>query len=69
MSNTSTWPVCWRKSSYSSPNGGECVEVGFGTPNAVPVRDSKDPQGPALAFDTAAWTAFVTSVKTGDFDA
>ncbi len=68
MSSTSTWPVCWRKSSHSSTNGGECVEVGFGIPSTVPVRDSKDPHGPALAFD-AAWTAFVTGVKNGDFDA
>ncbi|WP_217197095.1 DUF397 domain-containing protein [Streptomyces buecherae] len=69
MSSTSTWPVRWRKSSHSSTNGGDCVEVGFGMPSTVPVRDSKDPHGPALAFDAAAWTAFVASVKTGAFDA
>lgn len=69
MSSTSTWPVCWRKSSHSSTNGGECVEVGFGIPSTVPVRDSKDPHGPVLAFDTTAWTGFVASVKAGDFTA
>jgi hypothetical protein len=33
----------------------------------VPVRDSKDPHGPALIFPAAAWTAFVARVKAGDF--
>lgn len=61
--------VSWRKSSYSGGSGGECVEVGFGMPSAVPVRDSKDPKGPALSFDTAAWTTFVAGVKAGDFTA
>ncbi|MFI2027357.1 DUF397 domain-containing protein [Streptomyces buecherae] len=62
----------WIKSSYSSPNGGECIEWAPSTApttGTVPVRDSKDPHGPTLTFDTAAWTAFVTSVKNGDFDA
>ncbi|MFF5717598.1 DUF397 domain-containing protein [Streptomyces buecherae] len=62
----------WIKSSYSSTNGGECIEWAPGTAattGTVPVRDSKDPHGPALAFDAAAWTAFMASVKNGDFDA
>ncbi|MFB4319842.1 DUF397 domain-containing protein [Actinomadura sp. 21ATH] len=33
----------WRKSSYSSSNGGNCVELA-GLPGMVAVRDSKDPQ-------------------------
>ena len=41
--------VSWRKSSYSGDNGGACVEVGTAGP-AVAVRDSKDPEGPRLAF-------------------
>ncbi|WP_371516554.1 DUF397 domain-containing protein [Kitasatospora sp. NBC_01300] len=36
-------------------------------PGAVPVRDSKDPQGPALVFPAAAWEAFVMAVREGDF--
>jgi hypothetical protein len=32
------------------------------------VRDSKDPSGPALAFTAAAWSAFVTGIRAGDFD-
>ncbi|MGP8297381.1 DUF397 domain-containing protein [Streptomyces inhibens] len=33
----------------------------------VPVRDSKDPEGPALMFEPAAWSAFVTGVQAGEF--
>ncbi|MEU9078453.1 DUF397 domain-containing protein [Kitasatospora sp. NPDC048538] len=36
-------------------------------PGAVPVRDSKDPRGPALVFSTAAWNSFVAAVQAGDF--
>ncbi|GAA4665062.1 DUF397 domain-containing protein [Streptomyces youssoufiensis] len=57
----------WQKSSYSAGNGGECIEVATGLPDVVPVRDSKDPDGPALAFTTSAWAAFVASVRNGDF--
>jgi Domain of unknown function (DUF397) len=55
----------WRKSSYSNANGGNCVEVASGFPGAVPVRDSKDPEGPALVFGVSSWSAFVADVKSG----
>ncbi|WP_217197529.1 DUF397 domain-containing protein [Streptomyces buecherae] len=60
----------WTKSSYSN-NGGACVEVAtnLAAHGTVPVRDSKDPHGPTLAFDTTAWTAFVAGIKAGDFTA
>ena len=58
--------VQWRKSTYST-NGGDCIELGEGIPGAVPVRDSKDPQGPALVFSADAFAAFVTAVKRGEF--
>ncbi|MDC7337780.1 DUF397 domain-containing protein [Streptomyces lydicus] len=53
----------WRKSSYSDNEGSECVEVLDGHPAGVPVRDSKNPHGPALVFPAAAWACFVTAVK------
>ncbi|MFI5526351.1 DUF397 domain-containing protein [Streptomyces platensis] len=53
----------WRKSSYSNTNGGSCVEVADDFPGLVPVRDSKNPQGPALLIPDAAWSEFVTSLK------
>ncbi|WP_405730086.1 DUF397 domain-containing protein [Streptomyces sp. NBC_01537] len=55
----------WRKSSYSDGEGGSCVEVADGIPGIVPVRDSKEPQGPALVFPVASWTAFVAGVRAG----
>lgn len=58
---TSAW-TGWRKSSYSGPSNGDCVEVADGYP-VVPVRDSKDPSGPALVFPATAWSAFVHGLK------
>jgi hypothetical protein len=59
----------WVKSTHSSGDGGNCVEwapTHAATHGLVPVRDSKDPHGPALGFTAAAWTAFVTAVRNGD---
>ncbi|MGY3844735.1 MULTISPECIES: DUF397 domain-containing protein [unclassified Streptomyces] len=57
----------WRKSSYSGPEGGSCVEVLDGHPSGIPVRDSKAPHGPALIFPPAGWSSFVTAAKNGEF--
>ncbi|MFD8455172.1 DUF397 domain-containing protein [Streptomyces antimycoticus] len=51
----------WFKSSYSSGEGGECVEVAV-TAHAVLVRDSKDPARPALAVGRDGWARFVQHV-------
>ncbi|NJP99026.1 DUF397 domain-containing protein [Streptomyces zingiberis] len=59
----------WRKSSYSNSDGGSCLEVLDGHPAGVPVRDSKNPDGPALLVPAPGWSAFVTAVKTGTFPA
>ncbi|MCM2428493.1 DUF397 domain-containing protein [Streptomyces sp. RKAG337] len=48
----------WRKSTHSGGEGGECVEVAI-HPTTVHIRDSKDPQGPALAVPAYSWAAFV----------
>jgi hypothetical protein len=53
----------WRKSSYSGNNGGACVEVARNLPGVVAVRDSKDPDGPALVFTRADWAAFTAALK------
>ncbi|MEV5483637.1 MULTISPECIES: DUF397 domain-containing protein [Streptomyces] len=58
--------VTWRKSSYSNQDGGECVEVSDDFARAVvPVRDSKNPHGPILAFAADGWSSFVSAVKDG----
>lgn len=54
----------WRKSSYSGSNGGTCVEVGTAG-LSVAVRDSKDPDGPRLAFAAGTWKVFAEQVKAG----
>ncbi|MGK3938025.1 DUF397 domain-containing protein [Streptomyces caeruleatus] len=59
----------WRKSTYSGNEGGSCIEVLDGYPTGVPVRDSKDPQGPAQVFPSAGWRSFVTAVKEGRLSA
>ncbi|WP_327429703.1 DUF397 domain-containing protein [Streptomyces sp. NBC_01236] len=53
----------WRKSSYSGGGGDNCLEVAPGFDVIVPVRDSKNPHGPKLAFRTAAWSMFIADVK------
>jgi hypothetical protein len=52
----------------SGSNGGSCVEVADNLPGIVAVRDSKDRPGPMLTFTSAEWAAFVTAVKSGEFD-
>ncbi|QTZ91139.1 DUF397 domain-containing protein [Streptomyces auratus] len=55
--------AAWRKSSYSNTSGGNCIEIADNLPALVPVRDSKNPQGPALVFSATAWGSFVAAVK------
>jgi Domain of unknown function (DUF397) len=57
----------WHKSARSN-NGGACVEVASNLPGVVAVRDSKDRNGPALGFTPDEWRAFVSGVKSGEFD-
>jgi Domain of unknown function (DUF397) len=58
----------WRKSSYSSGNGGQCVEVARNLPGVVGVRDSKDRRGPVLIFTPDEWRLFTAGVRDGEFD-
>jgi Domain of unknown function (DUF397) len=59
----------WKKSSRSNGNGGNnCVEVAQLDTSVIAVRDSKNPSGPALIFNSVSWTEFVNSTKDGEFD-
>ncbi|MFD5696688.1 DUF397 domain-containing protein [Streptomyces lasiicapitis] len=50
----------WRKSSYSAADSGDCLEVGHAHREVgIPVRDSKNPHGPAVLFGAPAWNAFL----------
>ncbi|MFF8102481.1 DUF397 domain-containing protein [Streptomyces sp. NPDC016640] len=57
----------WRKSSYSNDQGGSCLEVLDSPRWGVPVRDSKNPHGPAVIVPASAWSTFVTAVRSGGF--
>ncbi len=55
----------WRKSSYSGGNGGGCLEIGVrAQAGRVLVRDTKDRQGPVLAFSPKTWRRFAGQAKT-----
>jgi hypothetical protein len=60
-------PLVWRKSSRSSGENGNCVEVALTTTRAA-VRDSKNPEGPTLAWAPGTLGAFLAKVKGGRFD-
>ena len=64
--------AAWRKSSFSSGNGGACIEVAIVPPatagggSLVALRDSKDRAGPALVFTPDEWRAFTRAVRHGE---
>ncbi|WP_243718270.1 DUF397 domain-containing protein [Actinomadura sp. 7K534] len=57
----------WRKSSRSDSEGGACVEVAALT-SVVVVRDSKDPNGPVLAFAREAFGALARDIRAERYD-
>ncbi|MBD0738059.1 DUF397 domain-containing protein [Streptomyces sp. CBMA29] len=65
MSDGDLTTATWFKSSYSNGQG-ECVEIAF-VGEAVAMRDSKNPAGPALVFAPGEFGAFVRGVMDGEF--
>lgn len=61
--------VHWIKSSASGGTGGACVETASIKEGEILVRNSRDPEGPILAFTKAEWVAFIIGAKAGEFDA
>ena len=51
----------WRTSSYSSGDGGQCVEVA--SSDEIMVRDTTDRPGPMLTFTPDTWRTFLASVR------
>jgi Domain of unknown function (DUF397) len=58
----------WHKSTFSNGNGGDCVEAARNLPGIVAVRDSKNPDRPALVVSDQAWSKLLRGIKHGEFD-
>ncbi|MDG9720420.1 DUF397 domain-containing protein [Streptomyces sp. DH24] len=56
----------WVKSHYSNAEG-NCVEVAL-VDGGVAMRNSRDPDGPALVYTNAEVAAFLAGAKAGEFD-
>jgi hypothetical protein len=52
----------WRKSTYSSTDGGQCVEVG--KDGVILVRDTSVRDGGTLAFTAETWQTFMFRLKS-----
>lgn len=59
--------AAWRKSVHSGAQG-NCVEVAALAGGGIAVRNSRDPQGPALIYTKAELAAFLAGAKDGEFD-
>ncbi|QWB25925.1 MULTISPECIES: DUF397 domain-containing protein [Streptomyces] len=60
--------LAWRASTYSSDQGGNCIEIAETPHTTIAIRDSKNPAGPILTLDPAAFTTFVNWTTTdGDY--
>jgi Domain of unknown function (DUF397) len=55
----------WRKSTRCDANS--CVEVAV-VPDGVAIRNSTDPDGPALSVSRDVWRGFVWSIRAGELD-
>ncbi|GAB3712158.1 DUF397 domain-containing protein [Nocardiopsis oceani] len=64
MSSVPTAELLFRKSSYSQPQGGNCVEVAD-VLNGAAVRDTQNRQNGHLFFSGEEWVALLTGVRTG----
>ena len=67
MSASQLQGVTWQKSARSNPSG-NCVECAALPGGGVAVRNSRDPEGPALLYTPAEIEAFILGVRDGDFD-
>lgn len=56
------------RSTSSSDQGGNCLEVSDLGHGRRAVRDSKNPTGPTLMVTAAEWTAFTAGVRADEFD-
>jgi hypothetical protein len=60
--------LAWRKSRRSNPSG-NCVELAELPGGAgIAMRNSRDPDGPALIYTAEEIAAFILGARDGDFD-
>jgi hypothetical protein len=59
--------AAWRKSQRSNSQGA-CVEMARISAEIVAMRNSRDPQGPALVCPRNAIVALVTGLRDGNYD-
>jgi hypothetical protein len=61
-------PLSWQKSRRSNPSG-NCVELAvLPGREGIAVRNSRDPDGPALIYTMDEIAAFILGARDGDFD-
>ena len=58
----------WHKSTFSNGSGGDCVEAACNLSGIVAVRDSKNPDMPALVVSDQAWSMLLQGIKHNEFD-
>ncbi len=67
MPATDLTGASWRKSSISNSQGA-CVELARLAGGEFAVRNSRNPDGPALIYTRAEIAALIEGVKLGEFD-
>ncbi|MFC8091136.1 DUF397 domain-containing protein [Streptomyces sp. NPDC057301] len=58
--------IQWRKSSYSGDEGGQCIEIAATPHTTIAIRDSKNPAGPIVTLDPAAFNSFLGWAKAAE---
>ena len=54
----------WERGPLCGPDKGDCVEINFGRPGLVAIRDSKLADSPVLVFSESEWDAFTRGLTT-----
>ncbi|AEH07769.1 MULTISPECIES: DUF397 domain-containing protein [Protofrankia] len=67
ISTTALPAVAWKKSRRSNSQG-NCVELARLSSEIIAVRNSRDPNGPALIYTQAEIEALILGARDGDFD-